>query len=43
MMFQASYAEFYFPKVYFPDFTKEEFDKAIEIFNNRDRRFGGIK
>ena len=43
MMYQASYAEFYFPKVYFPDFTVEEFDKAMEEFNHRNRRFGGIK
>lgn len=43
MMYQASYAEFYFPKVYFPDFDNSEFDKAIEVFNGRDRRFGGVK
>ena len=43
MMYQASYAEFYFPKVYFPDFTPEEFDKAILEFNKRNRRFGGVK
>ena len=43
MMYQASYAEFYFPKVYFPDFNREEFDKAILEFNNRNRRFGGVK
>ena len=43
MMYQASYAEFYFPDVYFPDFTPEEFDKAILEYNKRDRRFGGIK
>ena len=42
MMYQASYAEFYFPRVYFPDFDEKEFDKAIEVFNHRDRRFGGI-
>lgn len=42
MMFQASYAEFYFPKVYFPDFGPEEFDKALVEYNNRNRRFGGI-
>ena len=41
MMYQNSYAEFYFPKVYFPDFDKEEFDKAILEFNKRNRRFGG--
>lgn len=43
MMYQASYAEFYFPKTYFPDFNSKEFDKAIEEFNNRNRRFGGVK
>ena len=43
MMYQASYAEFYFPKVYFPDFNNEEFDKAILEYNKRNRRFGGIK
>lgn len=43
MMWQASYAEFYFPKTYFPDFNSNEFDKAILEFNNRNRRFGGIK
>jgi undecaprenyl diphosphate synthase len=43
MMYQASYAEFYFPKTYFPDFNGEEFDKAIIEFNKRNRRFGGIK
>lgn len=43
MMYQASYAEFYFTDVLFPDFNEEEFDKAIISFNKRDRRFGGIK
>lgn len=43
MMYQASYAEFYFPEVYFPDFTPEEFDKALDVYQNRNRRFGGIK
>ena len=43
MMYQASYAEFYFTDVYFPDFTPEEFDKAILEFNKRNRRFGGTK
>ena len=41
MMYQNSYAEFYFPDVYFPDFSKEEFEKAILEFNRRIRRFGG--
>ena len=43
MMWQASYAEFYFPKTYFPDFNSEEFVKAILEFNKRNRRFGGVK
>lgn len=43
MMWQASYAEFYFPKTYFPDFDSKEFDKAILEFNKRNRRFGGVK
>ena len=43
MMYQASYAEFYFPDVLFPDFDNNEFDKAILEFNKRNRRFGGIK
>lgn len=43
MMYQASYAEFYFPQVFFPDFNNEEFDKAIIEFNKRNRRFGGVK
>ena len=43
MLWQASYAEFYFPDVLFPDFTPKEFDKAILEFQRRDRRFGGVK
>ncbi len=43
MLYQASYAEFYFPKTYFPAFQNEDFDKALEIYNDRERRFGGIK
>ena len=41
MLYQASYAEFYFPKIYFPDFTEHDFDAAIVEFNKRNRRFGG--
>ena len=43
MMYQASYAEFYFPEVLFPDFGVEEFDKALEEYQKRNRRFGGVK
>ena len=41
MLYQASYAKFYFPKIYFPDFTEHDFDVAIVEFNKRNRRFGG--
>ena len=43
LLWQISYAELYFPKTYFPDFKKEDFDKAIVEYTKRDRRFGGIK
>lgn len=43
MLYQASYAELYFPDIYFPDFNEKEYEKAIDVFNNRDRRFGNIK
>ena len=42
MMYQASYAEFYFPETLFPDFDEKEFDKALEEFNKRNRRFGKV-
>lgn len=43
MLWQLSYAEMYFPKTYFPDFNEKEFDIALDVYNGRDRRFGGIK
>lgn len=43
LLFQNAYAEFYFPETYFPAFDKKEFDKAIEVYNSRDRRFGNAK
>ncbi len=42
MLWQASYAEYYFPSVLFPDFDEKEFDKALEEFTKRNRRFGGV-
>lgn len=42
MLWQAAYAEFYFSKLFWPDFTKQELLKAITEFQKRDRRFGGI-
>lgn len=43
MLYQLAYAEMYFPESLFPDFDKNEFDKALISYQNRDRRFGGIK
>jgi undecaprenyl diphosphate synthase len=40
LLWQASYAEFYFPEVLWPDFTEEEFDKAMDEFAQRERRYG---
>lgn len=42
MLYQLSYAEMYFPDILFPDFNEKEFDKALDVYSNRDRRFGGI-
>ena len=41
MLYQASYAELYFPKTLFPDFLENEFMEAIVEFNKRIRKFGG--
>lgn len=41
MLYQASYAEFYFPKTLFPDFLENDFREAIVEFNRRTRKFGG--
>lgn len=40
LLWQASYAEFYFPEVLWPDFTEEEFDRAMDVYARRDRRYG---
>lgn len=43
LLWQSSYAEFYFPEVLWPDFSEEEFDRALEVYASRDRRFGLVK
>lgn len=43
MLWQCAYSEFYFPKVYWPDFDKKELLKALTEFGKRNRRFGRIK
>ena len=42
LLWQLAYSEFYFADVHWPDFSKEELIKAIESYNARDRRFGGV-
>ena len=43
LLWQLAYSEFYFTEVPWPDFTKEELIKAVEEFNHRHRRFGGVE
>ena len=43
LLWQLAYTEFYFTDVLWPDFTKEELVKAVEQYNSRDRRYGGVK
>lgn len=43
MLYQAFYAEIYFVDDYFPDFLEPDFDKAINYYENRNRRFGNVK
>ena len=43
LLWQLAYSEFYFTDVPWPEFTKEELVKAIEEFNHRHRRFGGVE
>lgn len=43
LLWEMAYSEFYFTDVYWPDFSKEELRKAIYTYQNRDRRFGGLK
>jgi len=43
LLWQLAYTEFYFTPVPWPDFSKEELIKAVEAYNHRDRRYGGLK
>lgn len=43
LLWQLAYSEFYFTDVPWPDLKKEELIKAIEKYNERDRRYGGVK
>lgn len=43
LMWQLAYTEFYFTDVPWPSFSKEDLEKAVEKYNGRDRRYGGVK
>lgn len=43
LLWQLAYTELYFTPVAWPDFTKEELEKAVEAYNKRDRRYGLVK
>lgn len=43
LLWEVAYSEFYFAEVHWPDFDEKELQKAIFTYQNRDRRFGGIK
>lgn len=40
LLWQTAYSEFYFTDVLWPDFRKNDFQKALDIFSERERRFG---
>ena len=40
LLWQASYAEFYFPQTLWPDFTEQDFQDALEVYASRERRYG---
>lgn len=42
LLWQLAYAEFYFPKVCWPDFGREQFEKALRIYAQRQRRYGAV-
>ena len=42
LIWQGAYSEFWYSDILWPDFKPSHLDKAIEDFNNRNRRFGGV-
>jgi undecaprenyl diphosphate synthase len=42
LLWQLSYSEFYITDTYWPDFREDQFFNALEAFNSRDRRYGGV-
>ena len=42
LLWQSAYAEYYFTDILWPDFKTADMDAAIDAFNKRNRRFGGV-
>jgi len=42
LLWQSAYSEFWFSNINWPDFTKEDFTRAIKDYQARTRRFGGV-
>lgn len=42
MIWQSAYAEYYFTNILWPDFKKKDLEKAVEVYCERNRRFGGV-
>lgn len=42
LLWQSAYSELWFSDILWPDFTPEDLEKAIDDYNNRNRRFGGV-
>ncbi|MCK5368129.1 MAG: undecaprenyl diphosphate synthase family protein, partial [Cyclobacteriaceae bacterium] len=43
LLWQLAYSELYFTKKLWPEFNRKELFKALDNFQRRNRRFGGIK
>ena len=43
LLWQLSYSEFHITDTYWPDFREEQFFRALEAYNSRDRRYGGVR
>lgn len=43
LLWELAYSEFYFTDIHWPDFNRQELQKAIYVYQSRDRRFGGLK
>lgn len=43
LLWQSAYSEYYFCDTLWPDFSEKDLEKAIESYNHRNRRYGGVK